>query len=667
MRSLLLKISFLTFFFTCHYILAGAQNFSSDRGRFSVNINRGCVPYELQITTNYDHIDFEGLNQNSSNVVHYYFFYNNAEHDYGNHLTRQLSTIPDNAQQATIQLVQIINEDFENEEDKFDRINITLYQPQAPQFYVLQCLNNSIQIAIDYSQDAYEAYQIDFGDGTTQIIQKFDPDFTYTYNTGGIKNVSVKGLFNHELPPNSVANSQCSESSRAFPLIDELIAPYLERIEVIEQHESNGQIRLYHGLAEHITYSIEMAVNGSNTFQHFQYVEGGSTSTTIENLDTENNYYCFRMNARNACTGDDLFSNVALCSIVLDVSSENNGNALSWQSSGFTSYQIFRMPQFSNGSLITTGGNSYTDNDVVCNQIYSYRVTGTLGNNHTSTSIEVAADPVNSTLAPPALANVTASIEGNHIRFSWNQPSGEVEYYHISRSVNNTDFTEVGSTTQLTFRRSENSFRDISYQVHYTNTCGNESEATLVRPIILRRSQGEYHDILEWNEYLGWENGVANYYLEISDIEGNLLDEIQLSPSTLSYDIYDPPLEKQVLVYRIIAVNSGDPSVKAFSNILKVDLPVQAHFPNAFTPDDNGVNDEFGMAGGGRFVSEIRLTIINRWGETVFYTQEIDETWNGYFKGRPAPEGTYIFNAEIIDQEGRRTTKKGSILLLRPQ
>jgi hypothetical protein len=50
----------------------------------------------------------------------------------------------------------------------------------------------------------------------------------------------------------------------------------------------------------------------------------------------------------------------------------------------------------------------------------------------------------------------------------------------------------------------------------------------------------------------------------------------------------------------------------------------------------------------------------------VFYTEEIDEGWNGSLKGKYVPEGTYIYHAEITDQLGRKEIKKGTVMVLKP-
>ena len=51
------------------------------------------------------------------------------------------------------------------------------------------------------------------------------------------------------------------------------------------------------------------------------------------------------------------------------------------------------------------------------------------------------------------------------------------------------------------------------------------------------------------------------------------------------------------------------------------------YVPNAFTPNDDGLNDLFQPKGFG--VTEYELNIFDRWGEKVFHTKNFTEGWNG--------------------------------------
>jgi gliding motility-associated-like protein len=61
----------------------------------------------------------------------------------------------------------------------------------------------------------------------------------------------------------------------------------------------------------------------------------------------------------------------------------------------------------------------------------------------------------------------------------------------------------------------------------------------------------------------------------------------------------------------------------------------------------------------------VYFSIFNRWGQQIFYTNELNKGWDGTFKGEPQPAGTYVFQAEGIDYLGNRVYKKGTAVLIR--
>ena len=58
------------------------------------------------------------------------------------------------------------------------------------------------------------------------------------------------------------------------------------------------------------------------------------------------------------------------------------------------------------------------------------------------------------------------------------------------------------------------------------------------------------------------------------------------------------------------------------------------------------------------------MIITNRWGEIVFATNNINKFWDGKFKGKATPEGTYGYQVNIIGEDGRPFLKTGSVNVL---
>ncbi|MCF8460248.1 MAG: gliding motility-associated C-terminal domain-containing protein [Flavobacteriales bacterium] len=89
------------------------------------------------------------------------------------------------------------------------------------------------------------------------------------------------------------------------------------------------------------------------------------------------------------------------------------------------------------------------------------------------------------------------------------------------------------------------------------------------------------------------------------------------------------------------------------------------YVPNAFTPNDNGRNDGFRGYGEGVDWSTYQMSIFDRWGELIYYTKNIDEPWDGTFKGAPVELAVYVWKIELVDVKGNDHDYYGHVTLLR--
>ncbi|MCX6306122.1 MAG: gliding motility-associated C-terminal domain-containing protein [Bacteroidetes bacterium] len=88
--------------------------------------------------------------------------------------------------------------------------------------------------------------------------------------------------------------------------------------------------------------------------------------------------------------------------------------------------------------------------------------------------------------------------------------------------------------------------------------------------------------------------------------------------------------------------------------------------PNAFTPNDDGLNDKFLILGlPPENITQFNLQIFNRWGQAVFSTKDILEGWDGKMKGDVCPEGDYVWVIFYEDDKKTKTSNKGIVTLVR--
>jgi gliding motility-associated-like protein len=90
----------------------------------------------------------------------------------------------------------------------------------------------------------------------------------------------------------------------------------------------------------------------------------------------------------------------------------------------------------------------------------------------------------------------------------------------------------------------------------------------------------------------------------------------------------------------------------------------EAFIPNVFTPNGDGLFDEFVIFYSN--LSDIHLSIFDRWGKLLFETSDPSESWDGRdTKGVDMKEGVYYFALEAKDPDGLDVLERGSLMLLR--
>lgn len=93
-----------------------------------------------------------------------------------------------------------------------------------------------------------------------------------------------------------------------------------------------------------------------------------------------------------------------------------------------------------------------------------------------------------------------------------------------------------------------------------------------------------------------------------------------------------------------LIVRNGFGCADTISKNLFVEPFTSFFLPNAFSPNNDGVNDDYLGRGYYDSFKNFSLQVFNRWGESVFKTTSPTEGWNGLKNntGSPLPEGVYL-------------------------
>ncbi len=88
------------------------------------------------------------------------------------------------------------------------------------------------------------------------------------------------------------------------------------------------------------------------------------------------------------------------------------------------------------------------------------------------------------------------------------------------------------------------------------------------------------------------------------------------------------------------------------------------YVPSAFAPNGNVIeNRELCVKEVG--IAEIDLKIYNRWGQLVFYSTDVNNCWDGTYKGEKQPMQTFGYVLKVVDYEGVQYKRKGTITIIK--
>jgi gliding motility-associated-like protein len=126
----------------------------------------------------------------------------------------------------------------------------------------------------------------------------------------------------------------------------------------------------------------------------------------------------------------------------------------------------------------------------------------------------------------------------------------------------------------------------------------------------------------------------------------------------------------ETISYTLAVTDSNNCTVQD-SVLLTVDPDCVIIIPNAFTPNDDGVNDYFYPKANSCVRRVRKWQVISRWGEKVFELQNFDpggpsSGWDGNrANGEPFPSDVLVWYAEFELYDGRVEVRKGDVALLR--
>ena len=144
-------------------------------------------------------------------------------------------------------------------------------------------------------------------------------------------------------------------------------------------------------------------------------------------------------------------------------------------------------------------------------------------------------------------------------------------------------------------------------------------------------------------------------------LDGGIFNEYlwQDSSITRQYNVTSPG------IYWLIVKNQFG-CVSADTIEIVEECPPNLYIPNSFSPNNDGINESFEVKG--QNIIEYEIMIYDRWGEQIFINHDLNQSWDGTYKGKMCPVGVYywmINHSSYWNKMIIRGVESGTMTLLR--
>ncbi|WP_273446857.1 gliding motility-associated C-terminal domain-containing protein [Neolewinella agarilytica] len=203
---------------------------------------------------------------------------------------------------------------------------------------------------------------------------------------------------------------------------------------------------------------------------------------------------------------------------------------------------------------------------------------------------------------------------------------------------------------------------DYAYRVVDRFGCADEGSISLVSPFPFTVDLGEDQtvELGEPAEILVMSQDTVASYQYLPDLS------FDCNPNCGDFSFI--PENTFTLRLEAVSVNGCEASDSIRIRVIK---ERKVYLPTAFSPDGDGVNDQFTIFGAVPNVSAVlRLEIFDRWGGSVFLQEnqlpnDPAGGWDGTINGEDAPAGAYYFTAELLFVDGESLPYQGTFVLVR--
>lgn len=215
----------------------------------------------------------------------------------------------------------------------------------------------------------------------------------------------------------------------------------------------------------------------------------------------------------------------------------------------------------------------------------------------------------------------------------------------------------------LTTVQAQTATPTITPSATYTDSDGNEQESTSISesaPLTVNFTSGA-ENADGWTAHYEWhfyrQGQRDNPYLVRYDED-------------MSYTFYDAGVH---YVELWATFTNGTDSVQYTDDYWQSDgQPItvtisesKLEFPNAFSPNGDGINDIYKAKNGYQSIIDFHATIYNRWGQKLYSWDDPAGGWDGKYHGKDVKQGVYFVQVKARGADGRKFNIRKDVNLLR--
>lgn len=266
---------------------------------------------------------------------------------------------------------------------------------------------------------------------------------------------------------------------------------------------------------------------------------------------------------------------------------------------------------------------------------------------------------------------VSVGTPDNNMEISWKNANSKAipRIYELQkRNASSLVWQNLASINNFTNYIEQPLNTDINafdYRINIKDLCGIEKISDIHANVWLSGAKTEdpYAIKMQFSNYMGFKNGVSKYllYRKISD-NGDFYQPYDsfTQPENM---FYKNGLDGYSQCYRILSFENGGNNQVSWSNEICFNFSPTIYIPNAFSPNNDGLNDKFVISAGA--IKTFSMKIFDRWGEKLWETNDYTSSWDGFYKDKQVQMDVYMYTVTLTDFRDKVYRMNGTVHVIR--